>query len=174
MLTKEKAKKLMSLGTHNQLTKLLYTLDHVTSNRDIAKAQAKLQDYLCKIFRYCDIFEFHTDHILELAEILVGLYPERDNLEDYTKHILVYLTKKIQKHQTLETKYRKRLQQKALQKEKDPDGYLDLKYETWTYTDGYYHQQVQMYRLLSRSLSDLLLFEARKGMKNTCQKKSSD
>ena len=174
MLTKEKAKKLLSLGTHNQLTKLLYTLDHVTSNREIAKAHAKLQDSLCKIFRYCDIFEFHTDHLIELAEILVGLYPERDNLEDYTKHILAYVIKKIHKHQMLEEKYRKQLQQKARYKENDPDGYLDLKYKTWTYTDGYYHQQVQMYRLLNRSLSDLLLFEAQKGRKHTCQKKSSD
>lgn len=164
----------MSIGTHNQLTKLLYTLEHVTSSRDVAKAQTKLQDYLCKIFRYCDIFEFHIDHLTELAEILVGLYPERDNLEDYTKHILAYLTKKIHKHRIIEQTYRKQLQQKALHKEKDPDGYLDLKYETWTYTEGYYHQLAQMYQLLYRALSDLLLFESQKGTTAVCQKKSSD
>lgn len=158
MLTKEKAKKLVSLGTHNQLKKILHTLNNVTSKRDIAKAQTKLIECLSKIFRYRDLVEFHVDHLVEMAEVIVELYVERDNLEDYTEHILVYLNDRIQKQQRLEQKYRKLLQQKTLEKETDPDGYLDLKYLTWTYTDGYYHQRAMMYRLLNYYLSDLLDF----------------
>lgn len=157
MLEKERAKKFVSIGTHNQLTKLLYTLEHVTAPRDISKAKASLREVIGKLFTYKEIFELHDDHILELAETVVGLYPEREDLDSYLFYILEYLESQILKYEQIKNKYITELsiKTKLRENETDPDGYLNLKYKTWTYTTGYYHQKVHMCRLLAQVLRDL-------------------
>ena len=172
MLTRERAKKLLSIGTHNKLNDLLFKLENVESPREISALQEKLRDYMGKLFTYKDIFEFHNDHLFEMAEILVGLYPEKDNLEDYTYHILVYLNKKISRYKEIRFERQQALARKAKEQKTDPDGYLDQKYIAWTYTEGYYYQQAQRYRLLQRYLTDLVEF-TKKGRGAACRKKTA-
>lgn len=172
MLTRERAKKLLSIGTHNKLNELLFKLENVESPREVSALQEKLRDYMGKLFTYKNIFEFHNDHLFEMAEILVGLYPEKDNLEDYTYHILVYLNKKISRYKEIRFKQQQSLARKAKERKVDPDGYLDQKYIAWTYTEGYYYQQAQMYRLLHQYLTDLVEF-TKKGRDTACRKKTT-
>lgn len=159
MLSKEQARKFVSPATHKQLTKLLYELEHVTTRRDIQKRKEKLKDLIGKLFTYKEVFELHDDHILELAETVVGLYPEREELEDYAFYILQYLGRQQANYEKKRKQYQKELKQKEKEKNIDPDGYLDKKYEAWTYEEGYYRQRNHMYGLLKDSLNDLLLYK---------------
>lgn len=161
MLGKEQAKKMVSIATHKQLTKLLYELEHITAPRDILRKKENLRDLIGKLFTYKEIFELHDDHILELAETVVGLYPEREDLNGYVYYILIYLEKQIARLEEIRKKREKELKIKEKYQDKDPEGFLDLKYETWTYTEGYYYQKAHMYRLLQHSLKDLLRFAER-------------
>lgn len=170
MLKKEQAKKFLSIGTYNQLTKHLYKLEHVTSKRDILQTKEKIRDMMTRLFDYSDIVDLHDDHVLELAETIVGLYPERDNLEDYTYYILEYLQKQIWRYEETKQKWEQKKNWEAHNKNKNPDMFLDLTYITWTYTNGYYHQQANMYRLLRQTLIDLLEYDQGRV---TCKKKKN-
>lgn len=161
MMTVDQAKKFVSVTTYNQLNKLLYTLEHVTSPRDIARTQEKLRESMEKLFTYKEIFELHSDHILELAETVAGLYPERTDLNGYVYYILKYIDKKIARYENTCIKYKRKLRSWSKVKDTNPDGYLNLRYEVWTYTEGYYHQQAHMYRLLQRTLKELLYYAER-------------
>lgn len=168
MLEKQQARKLVSINTHNTLTELLYKLEHVASPKEIVRAQESLRDFCSKLFTYGEIFELHDDHILDLAETIAGLYPELNDLEGYLYHILGYLGKQISKYEHKCMQYSQKLRRKAKEQETDPDGYLDLKYKTWTYTEGYYCQQAHMYRLLQDTLNSLLKYDREGAL---CQKK---
>lgn len=168
MLGNKQANKLVSVGTYETLTDLLYKLEHVKSPKEIVRMQESLRSFCTTLFTHKEIFELHDDHILDLAETIAGLYPEFGNLEDYIYHILGYLEKQISKHEQKSRLYSQKLKKKIKEQGTDPDGYLDLKYKTWTYTDGYYCQQANMYRLLQGTLRDILYYD-RKGL--LCQQK---
>ncbi len=161
MFTKEQAKKIISLSTYNQLNKQLYALEYTIKAREKIKIKEKLRDFIGKLFTYGDIFEFHDDHILDLAETIAGLYPEREDLKDYIYHILIYLENQIGRYEKVCQQKKQELVKKEIEKLTDPDGYLDKEYEVWTYTDGYYRQRTNMYRLLRQTLKDLLYYEER-------------
>lgn len=169
MTSKEQLKKLMSVGTNKKVNDLLFKLDHTESKKDLVLLQEKLRDLMGKLFPYKDIFEFHDDHILELAEIVADLYPEQANLEEYASNILVYINRNQERYRKRVFQYRTMFRQKRKELPVDSDEYLDLKYQTWTYTDGYYHQQALMYELIGRTLR-LLIEQSRKGRRKTCQK----
>ena len=158
---KEEARKFVSLSTYNQLNTALYKAEHAKTPKDVAKMKEKLKTIVGKLFTYKEIFEFHDDHIIEIAETIVGLYPEREDLNGYTFYILEYLKNQIAKYERLKMKYTKELAMKEKMRETDFGGYLDVKYRAWTYTDGYYCQQAHMYRLLKTCLTDLVSFAER-------------
>lgn len=168
MTSKERMKKLMAQGTYTKVNDLLFKLDNTESKKDEALLKEKLRDYMGKLFPYQDIFEFHDDHIRELAEVVADLYPEREHLEEYGTNILIYISKKLSRYQQRKTYYQIRLHRKEKERQTDPDGYLDLKYLAWTYTEGYYHQQALMYQLLFRTLQ-VLMEMGRKGSGKKCQ-----
>ena len=170
MTSKEQLRKLISPGTHTKVNDLLYKLENTQSQKDTNLLQEKLREYMGKLFPYKDIFEFHDDHILELAEIVADLYPERENLEEYASNILVYINRKRDRYRKRTLQYQALFRQKQKELSVDSDEYLDLKYQTWTYTDGYYHQQALMYELIGRTLR-LLINLNRKGRGKGCQKK---
>lgn len=168
MMTNEQAKMFLSVNTHNKITKLLYTLEHVKTPRDIAKAQENLREMIEELFTYKEIFDLHSDHILELAETVAGLYPERNDLNDYVYYILDYINKKLTRYEEKKSRYKQDLRQMEKIREIDRDRYLNLRYTVWTYTDGYYCQQAHMYRLLNRTLKELL---SRNERGTKCRKK---
>lgn len=171
MISVNDAKKIMGVSTYNQLTKLLYTLEHVTAPRDIRRTQDKLRELISNLLSFKNVLELHTDHIIELAETIAGLYPERDDLDGYIYHILPYINKKLKRYDEICMRYRQQLKQMGKVRDQDPEGYLNLRYKVWTYTDGYYHQQAHMYQLLRSLLRDLSDY-ARRGIicKNTAKK----
>lgn len=164
MLDKASAKKMVSKGTHTQLSKILYELERMDDGKNVsaktkdAKMQ-KLRNIMQKLFTFKEVFELHDDHIIELAEIIAGIYPELFNLEDYTYHILAYLSKRMQEYEKITREYVEKLRWKEMEKDKDPDGYLDLKYLTWTYTTGYHYQTYHTYVIMKAALEDLLRFK---------------
>lgn len=164
MLDKTRAKKMVSKGTHAQLSKILYELEHMEDGKSVsaktkdAKMQ-KLRNIMQKLFTFKEVFELHDDHIVELAEIIAGIYPELSDLEDYTYHILAYLSKRMREHEKITREYVEKLRWKEMKKDRDPDGYLDLKYLTWTYTTGYHHQTYHTYAIMKVALEDLLRFK---------------
>lgn len=159
MIDRKQAKKLMSIGTYNTLTELLYKLEHVKAPKEIVRAKESIRDFCVKLFTYGEIFELHDDHVIDLAETLAGLYPEREDLEGYAFYILGYLEKQVARQEKLSLQYSQQLRVKAKERDKDPDGYLDLKYKAWTYAEGYYFQQANMYRLLQETLNALLKYD---------------
>ena len=169
MTSKERIKKLISQGTYTKVNDLLFKLNNTESKKDEAMLKEKLRDYMGKLFPYRDIFEFHDDHIRELAEVVADLYPEREHLEEYGANILVYINRKLSRYQQRKTQYQIDLHRKEKERYTDPDGYLDLKYLAWTYTEGYHHQQALMYHLLSRTLQ-VLIENNRKGSGKGCQR----
>ena len=90
---------------------------------------------------------------------------------DHTEssNILVYINRNLERYRKRVFQYRTMFRQKRKELPVDSDEYLDLKYQTWTYTDGYYHQQALMYELIGRTLR-LLIEQSRKGCRKTCQK----
>lgn len=156
MITKAKSKKLLAVGTHNRLTSLLHICYNVDSPRKRKNAYEKLQKYLSTIFSYEELCEYHTDHLEELAEIIQGLYPERDNLQDYSHHILEYLNKRLRKYKQTKERYILELSINRRKLDSHSDEYLNLKYLAWTYSHGYYAQQAHMHRLLHTYLTGLL------------------
>ena len=159
MLDKAQAKRFVSASTHKKISELLYVLEHVKIPREAAKVKEQLREQVTKLFSFRDIVELHDDQIMELAETIEGIYPERENLSDYVYFILVYLDEQIAKYEKKKEQYAQELIQKHKWKEKYPDQYLNLRYKVWTYTDGYYRQRAQMYGLLRQGLNDLLWFE---------------
>lgn len=155
MIGPNEAKKIMGVATYNQLTKLLYTLEHVTAPRDILRTQDKLRELISSLLSFKNVLDLHTDHIVEIAETIAGLYPEREDLEGYIYYILPYINKKLKRYDEVCMRYRQQLKQMAKVRDQDPEGYLNLRYKVWTYTDGYYHQQAHMYQLLRSLLRDL-------------------
>ena len=166
---------MVSKGTHEQLTNLLYEIDHLqndpnASNKTKLTKMQKLRTIMEKFFSFREIYDLHDDHVIELAEIIVGLYPELSDLDDYTYHILEYLSKRIHKYERTMHEYKEKLLRKEREKDIDPDGYLDLKYLTWTYTHGYHYQTYHTYILMKIALEDLMRFK-RDGV--ICSKKNT-
>ena len=159
MLDKTRAKKLISKGTYTQISKLLYEIDYLdekASEKTKLMKMQRLRGCIQKLFTFNETFELHDSHIIELAEVVVELYPEMSSLEEYAQNILTYTDKQMKKYEQLTAEYVQKLRWKERDKDKDPDGYLDLKYLTWTYTTGYHHQTYHTYELINSMLDDLI------------------
>lgn len=154
MISQNKAKTLLAKATHDKLTRLLQACYCAKSNREVEQTHEKLRLYLGTLFSYRDVCEFHNEQLEDLAENIQGLYPERDDLEDYTFHILAYLRKRIKDHHQQEEKVLMLLNIKRKQGV-DSLGYLDAKYQAWVYTHGYQAQQMLLYKLLYDQLDGL-------------------
>lgn len=161
MITKEKAKKLLSVSFYNRLTKKLHICYNVKSSRSRAKAYESLRDTLEPIFTYVEIFELHNDHLVEIAEVLQGLYPEADEIADYTFYILEYLRKQMKAISADADKAQKAYSYAKHAYDPDSGEVLNARYVAQTYQDGYYAGQHKAYSLLFQCLTGLVEYVER-------------
>ncbi len=160
----KKMRKLLSESVHTQLQKYLTALEQIDENDPVAlkeeeKVQERIRRVLERIFTFEQIYEFHMEHLLELADVILGLYPERDQLEEYTYCIFPYLQSRLKSYEMKRNAYLDKLSRAKRTMDTESVEYLDLAYRTWVYTDGYECQQAKMYRLLQQTLQDLVAYK---------------
>lgn len=155
MLSKEQVRRFMSLSTHNQLTKQLTLLEKPLSRREEADVRGVLRNAVSRLFTYKEIYDLHDDHVAEMAEVVVALYTEQERLTEYIDGVCSYAEKQMAKLDERRLRCGRRLDWERKKQVLPPEKLLDLQYEYWTYTDGYYHGRKRAYKLLVWALRDV-------------------
>lgn len=154
-----KIKQLLSKSVYNRLTKTLLSIDTAKTTSEKNAAYDKLRDQLAKMFALRYIGQYPNQVMEDFAETLQGLYTEREDLSAYLFHIKKYLYRQIQDYERTTSQLTRRAQVARKQINIDPIEMLDIEYQAWTYTHGYYKQQKDMYQYLLNISEQIILYD---------------
>ena len=149
-------KKLLSKPVYNRLTKTLLSIEMAKSPSELDHAYDTLREQLVNLFSLRYIGQYPNQVMVDFAETIQGLYSEKDDLEGYLYHIRNYLYRRMRRYDRTHQQLIRRSQLARKQTNIDPIERLDIDYQAWIYSHGYYKQQYEMYRYLV-NISDQVL-----------------
>lgn len=159
-MSQTQIKQLLSKSVYNRLTKTLLSIDVAKTIGERSAAYDKLRDQLAKLFALKYIGQYPNQVMEDFAETLQGLYTERDDLSGYLYHIKNYLYKQVETYERTTAQLTRRAQVARKQTNIDSIEMLDIEYQAWTYTHGYYKQQTDMYRFLLNISEQIILYDS--------------
>lgn len=159
MMDKKLYTRLTSRAHHDALKKVLALCATATTNRDTTAAHARLRDLLEKIFTYKCVAVLPDDAMVEMAEVLEGIYEERNDLEGYYEHMIGYLQRKKKDYVNTREKYDNIMHLNTFSAKKSELHKLDDTFNVWLYTEGYYAQRADMYDLLLDLIHNMISYE---------------
>lgn len=151
-------KKLLSKPVHTRLTKTLLSIEMAKTPSDMNNAYDTLREQLTNLFSLRHIGQYPNQVMVDFAETIQGLYSEKDDLEGYLYHIRNYLYRGMRCY---DKTYQQLTRQAHLARKRvniDPIELLDIEYQAWTYSHGYYKQQYEMYQYLVSILDQVLQY----------------
>lgn len=158
-MDKKTYNRLLSRQYHEALRKVLALCEVAESQRDIYAAHMRLRELLEKVTAYRKVAILPDDVLVEMAEVLEGIYEEQDDLISYSEHMLTYLQKRQDAHRVKREAYEKQVQLDKLNTKKSKLHKLDASFDAWLYSEGYYAQRNDMYELLSTLIYQMIAFE---------------
>jgi len=156
-------KKLLSKPVYNRLTKTLLSIEMAKTPSALNHAYDTLREQLTSLFSLRYIGQYPNQVMVDFAEIIQGLYSEKDDLEGYLYHIRNYLYRGVRQYDKLSQQLIRQSQLARKQTNIDPIERLDIDYQAWTYTHGYYRQQYEMYRYLLNISEQVLQYSRARG-----------
>lgn len=156
-------KKLLSKPVYNRLTKTLLSIEMAKTPSALNHAYDTLREQLTSLFSLRYIGQYPNQVMVDFAEIIQGLYSEKDDLEGYLYHIRNYLYRGVRRYDKLSQQFIRQSQLARKQTNIDPIERLDIDYQAWTYSHGYYRQQYEMYRYLLNISEQVLQYNRARG-----------
>ena len=156
-------KKLLSKPVYDRLTKTLLSIEMAKTPSALNHAYDTLREQLTSLFSLRYIGQYPNQVMVDFAEVIQGFYSEKDDLEGYLYHIRNYLYRGIRRYDKLSQQLIHQSQLARKQTNIDPIERLDIDYQAWTYTHGYYRQQYEMYRYLLNISEQVLQYSRARG-----------
>lgn len=158
-MTKDKYKRLLSKSFHDALTRVLILCESAETPRTQSAAYMRLREALEKVYPYVKIAMFPNDVLVDMAEVLQGMYDEQDDLQSYYKYTIGYLETKIDDHNSKQNQHNRRIHLDGLNAPHSELCGLDHSFTAWLYNEGYYAQRNNMYKLLLETIMSMLQLE---------------
>lgn len=158
-MNKELVRKLLSYSVYNGLTKSLLSIEKAEKASEKEDAYDVLRERLAKLFSLKNVGHFPNQVMVDFAETIQGLYDEKDDLPGYLFHIRQYLYRQIKTYTDTSQQLSRRVQLMRKHTNLDTIERLDIEYQAWTYSHGYYKQQNEMYQYLLHIIEQVLLYD---------------
>lgn len=158
-MTKNIYKRLLSKSFHDALTRVLILCEKAETPRTQSAAHMRLRETLEKVYPYVKIAMFPDDVLVDMAEVLQGMYDEQDDLQSYYKYTIGYLETKINDHVIKQKQHNLRVHLDELNASNSELCRLDHSFTAWLHNEGYYAQRNNMYELLLETITSMLHLE---------------
>lgn len=157
-MNKQEVQYLMSKPVYSRLSKTLLAIDMAETENERDQIYEKLREQLSKLFSLKHVGQYPNQVMEDFAEVVQGLYVEKDDLDNYTFHIKEYLHERIRNHRKKSDILAKRARFADKKSNMSELEHLDISYKAWVYTHGYHRQQRDMYEFLLSILEQVLFY----------------